>query len=75
MSNGATAEGGRMKIGVPLILVLVLSLASWYFFYVESMPLAASETALITGFWLLVVLSGKWLLTRVRKGTEQNAKR
>lgn len=56
-----------MKTGGLAILILVLSLASWYFFYIERMPLTTAETSVVTGFWILVVLSGRWLFTRMRR--------
>jgi len=47
------------------VLVVVLSLGTWAFFYLKAMPLAATDTAVVVGFWLIVVFGAKWLWGRV----------
>jgi len=73
--DGPPNDGAPMKIGGPLILALLLSLACWYWFYIEKMKLTPPETGLVTGFWILVVWLGKWLLNRLRKPTKDTVKR
>jgi hypothetical protein len=46
------------------LLIVILSLATWVFFYVESMGLNPAGTAVVCGGWALLVLSGKWLWSR-----------
>ena len=46
-------------------LVLLLSLASWYFFYARSMPLTTGDIAVLVVFWLTVVVVGKRVLGHV----------
>lgn len=46
------------------VLVVVLSLGTWVFFYLKAMPLAATDTAVVVGFWLIVVFGAKWLWGR-----------
>jgi hypothetical protein len=54
-----------MKSIQTLFLVLGLSLATWFVFYELRMPLDRWGTAIVTGVWLVVVLSTKWLWIRV----------
>jgi len=58
-------------------LVLILSLATWYFFYIQSMPLTAGDTAVVVVFWIVMVIAGKWLLSRYspRKKKTGNTKK
>ena len=67
-SNGETpkAEGGFKNFLTPAILVTGLSLATWLFFYVESMPLTPPETTIVVGIWFLTVFLAKMLLDRIR---------
>jgi protein-S-isoprenylcysteine O-methyltransferase Ste14 len=56
---------------VATVLVVLLSLGTWYFFYLKTMSLAAPDTAVVVGFWLIVVFGAKWLWERFaqkRKG-------
>lgn len=49
---------------VATVIVVLLSLGTWSFFYLKAMPLAASDTAVVVGFWLIVVFAAKWLWGR-----------
>jgi amino acid transporter len=40
---------------MPTVLALLFSLCSWTFFYEIAMPLNSKDTAIVVGFWLLVV--------------------
>jgi hypothetical protein len=56
---------------VATVLVFLLSLGTWYFFYLKSIPLAAPDTAVVVGFWLIIVFGANWLRGRFalkRKG-------
>ena len=44
-----------------------MSLATWLFFYLESMPLKPAETTVVVGCWLGVTLIVKWILGRMWK--------
>jgi hypothetical protein len=57
----------KASIGVTFLIV-ILSLATWVFFYVESMRLDPPATAVVCGGWALLLLSGKWLWSRRHKG-------
>jgi hypothetical protein len=67
-SNGETPkpESGFKNFLTPAVLVTGLSLATWLFFYVESMPLTPSETTIVVGAWFIAVFLAKMLLVRVR---------
>lgn len=56
---------------LPLIAILVLSLLSWLFFYLQGMPLSGPETTVVVGAWFLIVFSVKlgrrWLQHRLVK--------
>ncbi len=56
-------------------LVLLLSLATWYFFYMRSMPLSPGDIAVAVVFWLVVVIAGKWLVGRVALHRSMTASR
>ncbi|MGD0931624.1 MAG: hypothetical protein ABR902_13320 [Candidatus Korobacteraceae bacterium] len=45
-----------------MILVVLLSLATWSYFYMYQMPLTPVETSVVVGFWLLVVFAVRWIL-------------
>jgi hypothetical protein len=47
------------------VMVLLLSLGTWSYFYVKGMPLDAGDTAVVVGFWLIVVLATKWAWGRL----------
>jgi hypothetical protein len=50
-----------------VLLTFLLSLATWMFFYVESMPLDSKGTAVVCGGWALLVFSAKWLWSHFHK--------
>jgi len=57
-----------------IVTVTVLSLGTWVFFYKEDMRLTASETTVVVGLWLAIVLLTKWLWVRIRgKGKKDSA--
>ena len=60
-SDSAGKAGGLRKFSSTIAAVLVLSLATWLFFYLKSMPLGLPETTVIVGFWLAVALVVKWI--------------
>ena len=53
-----------MKTPGTLLLVVVLSAASWVAFYMGSLPLDAPGTGVVCGFWLALVLLVKWIASR-----------
>lgn len=53
-----------------VLLILALSLATWAFFHLESMPLGPGETAVVAGVWAVLVLGAKRLRAHFRKGRE-----
>jgi hypothetical protein len=63
-SNGSTLGllGSAAMTGV----VIGLSLATWVFFYLKSMPLGLSETTVVVGAWLAVAFLVKWAWKRRR---------
>jgi Na+/proline symporter len=65
-SNVNSGNEGPSKRPVAMIVVIVvLSLATWYFFHLESMPLTPAETTFVVFIWVVVVLAGKWLWRRL----------
>jgi len=50
-----------------LVLVLALSLATWLFFYQESLKLDGPATTVVVGVWFLVVFLAKKIWLRFRK--------
>jgi hypothetical protein len=51
-------NGGTMSLKIPgtvLLITFVLSLATWFFFYMVSMPLKSAETIATVVLWALVV--------------------
>lgn len=67
-SNDPLDGGSASKKPVwTTLVVLVLSLATWLFFYFESMPLTSSDTAVVVGFWLFFALLVNWARSRMRK--------
>jgi hypothetical protein len=59
-----TENVGKNLLLVPAI-VLVLSLATWLFFHIESMPLTAPETTVVAGGWFVVVFLCRLFWQRV----------
>ena len=60
---------------IATVLVLVLSLGTWSFFYLKAMPLAAPDTAVVVGFWLIVVFAAKWLWGRFSQKRNEDPSR
>jgi hypothetical protein len=56
------------NVTVPTVLALLFSLCSWAFFYEIAMPLNSKDTAIVVGFWLLVVHSIALVLRSRRSG-------
>jgi hypothetical protein len=50
-----------------VFMIVALSLAVWYFFYIESVPLTPAETTVVVGFCAALVLCGKWVWGRFAK--------
>jgi hypothetical protein len=48
------------------VIILVLSLAAWLYFYVDSVPLNAAETTVVVGLIALIVVLAKWVWTKKR---------
>ena len=64
-------DAGASKKPVATILaVLALSLATWYFFDIKSVPLTTPETTFVVGVWVVVVLIAKGLWGRLHKKTK-----
>ena len=71
-----SANTGTFKKPVATIVVIgALSLATWYFFHMESMPLTSAETTLVVGSWVVVVLLAKWLWRLLHKNGKSGVKR
>jgi len=69
-TNKDDSTGGATALKKPVwttVVVLALSLGTWLFFYLKSMPLTAPDTAVVVGFWLAVVLFGNWIWKRLHK--------
>lgn len=66
-SDSASGAGASKKPIVTIFAVLALSLATWYFFQLESMPLTALDTTLVVGVWLVLVLIAKAIWGRFRR--------
>jgi hypothetical protein len=68
-SKGETpkTEGGPKSLLLMVSLVTVLSLATWLFFHVESMPLSPPETTVVVGGWFIIIFLGKLIWRRVRR--------
>src|SRR5580704_14643402 len=55
-------------------LVLLLSLATWYFFYMRSMPLSPGDIAVVVVLWLIVVIAARWIVGRVAPDRKKSRK-
>ena len=55
------------------VIILVLSLAAWLYFYVDSVALNAAETTVVVGLIALIVILAKWVWTKNR--TSGNGRR
>jgi hypothetical protein len=56
------------KYLVPLIVVILLSLATWSYFYAKQMPLTPADTSFVVGCWLLVVFAVRWVVGKFARG-------
>lgn len=66
-------DGNVTKRSIPvtsLAAILILSLATWWFFYAQSTPLDPVATGVVVGIWAAIILTGRWIwqLMRDRKG-------
>jgi hypothetical protein len=43
-----------------LVYILLLSLATWYFFYATSVPLDSGATTVVVGIWTGIVWLTRW---------------
>lgn len=55
------------------VVIVVVSLAAWAFFYVTTGPLTPPETMVVVGLCALVVISAKWLWTKLRNAKKAKA--
>jgi hypothetical protein len=53
-----------MKSPGTLAVVVALSVATWLVFYLADLPLDAPGTGVVCGFWLALVLLGRWIWSR-----------
>jgi len=62
---------------ISLSVIIVLSLAIWFFFYVKTpeAPLAPSETLLVVGVCAALVFSTKWIISQIQKKAEKRGKK
>lgn len=65
--DSAGSDVGARKPVATILVILVLSLATWYFFQLESMPLTTAETTFEVGFWVVLVLIAKGIWTRFHR--------
>jgi hypothetical protein len=71
-----SANASTFKKPVATIVVIgALSLTTWYFFHMESMPLTSAETTFVVGSWVVIVLLAKWLWRVLHKNGKAGAKR
>ena len=58
---------------ISLSVIIVLSLAIWFFFYVKTpdAPLTPSETLLVVGVCAVLVFFAKWIINQIQKNTEK----
>ena len=67
-SKTAEATRTRTRSVLPsLVVVLLLSLATWLFFQLESLPLNGPATTVVVGVWFLVVIMVKTIWQHFRK--------
>jgi protein-S-isoprenylcysteine O-methyltransferase Ste14 len=67
-SKTAEAERTRTKRVLPsLVVVLLLSLATWFFFQLESMRLDGPATTVVVGVWFLIVILVRTIWQHFRK--------
>ena len=67
--KSVSAKGTRASrtLLFTLILVTGFSLATWVFFYFQSMKLTSVDTPVIVGFWFMVVFLGRIVVENARK--------
>jgi len=63
-----------MKSVATILTVTALALAIWVFFYELDMRLTASETTVVVGVCLVVVLLARWIWARIRDKTGKESK-
>ena len=66
-SDSAGREGTGKKSVAAIVIILAMSLATWYFFQLESMPLTPAETTLVVGIWVVLVLIVRGIWARFHK--------
>ena len=66
-SDSAGKEGAAKKSVAAILTILALSLATWYFFQVQSMPLTPLETSFVVGLWVVLVLIVRGIWARFHK--------
>jgi len=57
------------------LTVIMLSLATWVLFYEQNLKLQPSDTVIVVGAWLAVVLFTRWIWARIhnRQGKQGKA--
>jgi hypothetical protein len=68
--EGKTPEATRgpaRNLLPALIVVLLLSLSTWLFFQLESLPLNGPATTVVVGAWFLVVFLARAIWQHFRK--------
>jgi hypothetical protein len=70
MTLRPAAVAGKPRQGIPIspiAAILVLSLATWSYFYAMSMPLDPAGTVVVVGVWISVVLFIRWIWTTLSR--------
>lgn len=64
------------KLSISLSVIIVLSLAIWFFFYIKTpdAPLTPSETFLVVGVCAALVFFAKWIISQIQKKTEKRGR-
>ena len=65
LSPVKTAREAVKSIATTLT-VIALSLGTWVFFYEQNLKLQPSDTVIVVGVWLAVVLFTRWIWARIR---------
>ncbi|BCT68593.1 hypothetical protein NNRS527_02196 [Nitrosospira sp. NRS527] len=56
----------KLSIAVTILVpVILLSLLTWQFFFETGDTLTAPETTLVVGIYLIIILTARWLWSRL----------
>lgn len=72
-TGGPEKHSLTAKYLVPLTIVILLSLATWSYFYVKQMALTSADTSFVVGFWLLAVFAVRWIFGRIFRSNTKTA--